>query len=182
LEDRILDAAVALFGKQHYHEVRMDDIAAGAKVGKGTLYRYFADKDALFNALIERASRQYMTALHAEETATGTPRERLRRVVEMVLAFWDQRPQMLNLIQRSEVVRGSFPWAEERGATIHLFHQLMTEGTQRGDFVVAHPETAAMMLAGGLRLLVLYGTQPRSPDLAERAIQLVLRSQDVVSA
>ena len=45
---RIIDAAAQLFAERAYHEVRMDDIAAGAGVAKGTLYLHFRDKEALY--------------------------------------------------------------------------------------------------------------------------------------
>ena len=57
LADRMLLAAARLFGTQRFHEVRMDDIAAEAEVSKGTLYRYFKDKDELYLALVARCSR-----------------------------------------------------------------------------------------------------------------------------
>jgi AcrR family transcriptional regulator len=56
LADRILDAAARLFASHRFHEAKMDDVAALAEVGKGTLYRYFQDKEALYLALLERAS------------------------------------------------------------------------------------------------------------------------------
>src|SRR5262245_18615534 len=46
--DKMLNAAARLFGTQRFHEVRMEDIAAEAAVGKGTIYRYFSDKDELY--------------------------------------------------------------------------------------------------------------------------------------
>ena len=49
---RIIDAAAQLFAERHYHEVRMEDIAAKAKVAKGTLYLHFKDKEALYLGLI----------------------------------------------------------------------------------------------------------------------------------
>ena len=48
---QILDAAAQLFAKSHYHEVHMDDIASQAGVAKGTVYRYFRDKEDLYLAL-----------------------------------------------------------------------------------------------------------------------------------
>ena len=53
--DKVLDAAAQLFGLRRFHEVRMEDIAAEAEVGKGTLYRYFADKEELYLGLLDRA-------------------------------------------------------------------------------------------------------------------------------
>jgi AcrR family transcriptional regulator len=48
---RIIEAAAQLFAERHYHEVRMDDIAAKADVAKGTIYLHFKDKDNLYQAL-----------------------------------------------------------------------------------------------------------------------------------
>jgi len=45
---RIISAAERLFTEKRFHEVKMDDVASFAGVGKGTIYRYFKDKDDLF--------------------------------------------------------------------------------------------------------------------------------------
>ena len=55
--EKILAAAAQLFATHRFHEARMEDIAALAEVGKGTLYRYFKDKEELYLALLQRATR-----------------------------------------------------------------------------------------------------------------------------
>lgn len=49
----LLDAAIALFVAKGYAATRLEDIAASASVSKGTLYRYYANKEALFKAVIQ---------------------------------------------------------------------------------------------------------------------------------
>lgn len=51
---QILDGAHAVFTAQGFDAASMSEIAAAAGVSKGTLYVYFADKEHLFVALIER--------------------------------------------------------------------------------------------------------------------------------
>lgn len=51
---QILDGAHAVFTAQGFDAASMNEIAAAAGVSKGTLYVYFADKEHLFVALIER--------------------------------------------------------------------------------------------------------------------------------
>jgi AcrR family transcriptional regulator len=51
----ILDAALAVFAEHGYEAARLDDVAAKAGVAKGTLYLYFKDKEALFEALVRGA-------------------------------------------------------------------------------------------------------------------------------
>lgn len=51
----ILDAALTVFAERGYEAARLDDMAAKAGVAKGTLYLYFKDKEALFEALVRGA-------------------------------------------------------------------------------------------------------------------------------
>lgn len=52
----ILKAALEVFAAQGFAASRLDDVAARAGVAKGTLYLYFADKEALFEQLIRSAA------------------------------------------------------------------------------------------------------------------------------
>ncbi|WP_374325424.1 TetR/AcrR family transcriptional regulator [Azonexus sp.] len=49
----LLAAALALFVEKGYAATRLDDVAARAGVSKGTLYLYYASKEALFKAVIQ---------------------------------------------------------------------------------------------------------------------------------
>jgi AcrR family transcriptional regulator len=54
----ILDGAMQVFLEQGYAGTTMDRIASVAKVSKPTIYNHFQDKEALFNALIEKMVRE----------------------------------------------------------------------------------------------------------------------------
>lgn len=60
---RVLEAADRLYAARGVASVSMDDIAAEAGVGKGTLYRRFADKAALAAALLDERERELQEAL-----------------------------------------------------------------------------------------------------------------------
>ena len=45
---RIMQAAEKLFASRRFHEITTDEVARQAQVGKGTIYRFFRDKDDLF--------------------------------------------------------------------------------------------------------------------------------------
>jgi AcrR family transcriptional regulator len=66
---RILAAASAAFAERGI-ETQMDDVAARAGLGVGTLYRHFATKEALMVALLERKFEQIL-----EVTRRGIERE-----------------------------------------------------------------------------------------------------------
>ncbi len=67
---RILDAAAELFAEVGYESVTTDEIAAQAKTSVGGLYRFFPDKLAVFQALLDRYLHQLQelsAALHSAE-------------------------------------------------------------------------------------------------------------------
>src|ERR1700730_12021813 len=98
--DKILQAAGHLFGSQRFHEVRMEDIASEAEVGKGTLYRYFSDKEELYRAMLARSSDRFMRRVEAIGAGDGRPRGRLEALVAGVIDQFDSEPHLLDLIQR----------------------------------------------------------------------------------
>ena len=60
--DRILDAAAGLVFEHGVAGTTLDDVRAAAKVSKGQLYHYFADKDDLVRAVIDRTVDQVLGA------------------------------------------------------------------------------------------------------------------------
>jgi len=51
---RILDVAAALLLRHGYRRVTVDDVAAGADIGKGTVYLHWKSREELFTAVFER--------------------------------------------------------------------------------------------------------------------------------
>ncbi|QEC50629.1 TetR/AcrR family transcriptional regulator [Baekduia soli] len=61
--ERILCAAARLIEAHGVDGVSMDEVAAEAGVGKGTLYRRFGDRGSLLRALIDEPERAFQEAL-----------------------------------------------------------------------------------------------------------------------
>ena len=62
--ERVLEAARAAFGAEG-SDVSLDDIARRAGVGAGTVYRHFATKDALFEAVVLDRIGELVEEAHA---------------------------------------------------------------------------------------------------------------------
>ena len=99
---QILDAAAQLFATHRYHEVRMDDIAEHAGVAKGTVYRYFHDKEDLYLALTRHGLIQLLDESRAIIEGAAEPDEKLRGFITHIVRFYEQYPYFLELIQRIE--------------------------------------------------------------------------------
>jgi len=59
---RVLDAAAALVFEHGVAGTTLDDVRAAANVSKGQLYHYFADKEDLVHAVIDRTIEQVLDA------------------------------------------------------------------------------------------------------------------------
>ncbi len=69
MQDRILDAAITAFSQRGYHAATVADVAGAAGLGKGTLYLYFKNKEAIAEAMGER----YFARMRARFMATAVP-------------------------------------------------------------------------------------------------------------
>ncbi|MDB5173389.1 MAG: putative Transcriptional regulator, TetR family [Phycisphaerales bacterium] len=67
----ITSAAAKMFAARPFHKVRLDDIAAAAGVGKGTLYVYFDSKEDLYFTLTYEGFAQLVDRLNAQLDECG---------------------------------------------------------------------------------------------------------------
>src|SRR5688500_15637057 len=95
----IIEAAGRLFGGRGYDGARLDEIAAASGVTKPILYRHFADKQALYLAVLERHREDLPTFADAipEE---GAPEERLRAVLDLWFAYAQSRSYSWQMLFR----------------------------------------------------------------------------------
>ncbi|MEI4270798.1 TetR family transcriptional regulator [Klenkia sp. LSe6-5] len=77
-------------------ELAVDDVARTAGVSKTVLYRYFADKDELVDAVLEQISTEILLPRLLGELALDRPtdRDRLRAVVAAFVAIIEEEPAL----------------------------------------------------------------------------------------
>lgn len=64
-EQRIIEAAELVFAKHGYEKATVDEIIALADVGKGTVYKYFGNKEGLFYNLVCKKNALFVERLDA---------------------------------------------------------------------------------------------------------------------
>jgi AcrR family transcriptional regulator len=175
--DKILDAAAGLFARHRFHEARMEDVAAAAEVGKGTLYRYFKDKEELYLALLERAAEGISGRLRSESAAAEGFRARLEAVVRAIVGYFDENPHLFDLIQHAEALsqpRALLPWQRWRDEVMNRVREIFEEAHNSETFTIDDPEFVALLFLGSLRSVIRFDAKPRPTDLARRIIDLFL--------
>src|SRR5438477_9713931 len=84
-EQRILDAAHAVFVRRGTAGARMQEIAAEAGVNQALLHYYFRNKEQLARAAFERAGKGFMPAVVQVIASPGEPEDKVRRIVRLGL-------------------------------------------------------------------------------------------------
>ena len=73
---QILDAAMAVFAERGYHRATIREVARTAGVADGTIYNYFADKEALLLACLDRLNQTEQRAAQFAPALRGHQRFR----------------------------------------------------------------------------------------------------------
>lgn len=80
--DEILSAALEVFADRGFAATKLEDVARRAGVTKGTIYLYFANKEALFKALIRQTIVPVIAKGEAIAQAfTGSARDLFERLI-----------------------------------------------------------------------------------------------------
>jgi AcrR family transcriptional regulator len=85
-EQRMLDAAEVVFGRESFQAASMEEIAKRSGITKALLYQYFTSKEGLYEACVERGRARLLAAL-AEATGAAEPGR--ARLVAFVEGYFD---------------------------------------------------------------------------------------------
>ena len=98
----LLQAAADLFAARGYHAVGMDDIGEAAGISGPGVYRHFASKQALLEALCDRAMTRMLELALATPDRAEDPRTALEHLVELHVLFAVDERQLLGVWAREQ--------------------------------------------------------------------------------
>jgi len=164
----IVEAAGRLFGERGYDGTRLDAVAAAAGVTKPVLYRHFADKTALYLALLER-HREDLGTFAAAIPAEGPLEARLRAVLEVWLDYVEVHDYAWRMLFRDtgggaevRAYRGAVH-ARARAVLMALMRQLAPTPIPEREL-----EPLAELLSMGMASLVLWWLE--TPGVEREAV------------
>ena len=183
-QQRIVDAAYALFRRKGYTRVSMDEIAAAAVVTKRTLYYHFTSKDHLLAAVLEA---QHHLALAAFRTfgdkLSGSPDEIIDGLFRD-LAAWSDTPRWAGSgFTRLVIELADLPGHPAR--TIARRHKAMLEAHLAELFVRAKVDAArerareVWLLSEGAISLILVHRDRSYAAAAGQAAKALLRAHAI---
>jgi len=172
----ILTAAATVFSDYGYRQADCQEVADRAGVGKGTVYRYFETKEALFLGCLRHALDRLRARVEAAVIGVDEPLTRLHAAFRAYFAFFDDQPEVVELfiLERAEFgERGAsmyFSYSEaDRGVWLPVIRTLRDQGQLRVDDPDLVLDTLGVLAFGAVisdRLNV------GAPSIGERADQL----------
>ncbi|MFP4629737.1 MAG: TetR/AcrR family transcriptional regulator [Desulfohalobiaceae bacterium] len=148
IENRILQAAQAEFARNGFHKTVVSDIALRAGVGKGTVYRRFGNKEALFNTLTTWAMRLLEEQIVQACSRSQSPSQTLQEIMDIHFSFFQHSRQIVEIVVM-EGMQISGLFREELAAEVirvkDRFRELFIQGMQQGEFKQLDPERLAFL-------------------------------------
>ncbi len=170
---QILRAATDVFSAREFHTVPVDDVAAAAGVGKGTLYLYFPTKEQLFYATILEALDVLLAEL-AAATRGRHGEDALAAFVRGLIGFFWNRRHLAVLMHRYEHKQREpegEAWRQRRTRLLALVRTLLQPEARAAGLGAADLTLAAEMLLAQIRAAILNQREREDP---ERSVRLIV--------
>jgi AcrR family transcriptional regulator len=175
--DALVAAARGLFAAQGFAEVPTDAIVAAAGVTRGALYHQFADKTALFDAVVDAVEADIAQRLAQQVAAAGIadPVEAMHYAVRAWLAICvEPEIHRIALIDGPSVV-GWTRWREVcQRHVFGLVEALLAQGVAIGRIRPLPTRALAHAFMGASDEAALYVAEAADPDAARADMTEVL--------
>lgn len=158
--DELLAAAARRFVETGIRRTTMEDIAREAGAGKATLYRHFANKDAVIDALLAREADRFERHLDAAVEGSRTASSQLESAFLVGIAFFVEHPVLTR--GRDEDPAVLLPRVTSDGGPLVVrglerFTALIEQGVASGEFRRVDARAAAEVI---MRLILSYFAFP----------------------
>jgi AcrR family transcriptional regulator len=123
----ILDAAERIFAERGLTEGSLRDIAKHSGFSTAAIYNYFDNKQHLLAETLVRRGTDLLDVIDAAAASDGTPMDRLHRIVDDTVAFFETYPdfrQILRHVRESEAIITSV--LTEHAADRNIFPETLT--------------------------------------------------------
>ncbi len=153
---KILESARSVFARKGM-EATIADIATEAQISMGLAYRYFADKEAIFSALVKQTIPADSTGFQRLLEMPGTPGERLAVLISSIVAARGHRePIEAHQLLNHALQAGAMPddMRELLGRRYQMLldtmRQLIVEGQATGEVAPGDPDQLVAVVSACL--------------------------------
>ncbi len=174
--EEILETATELFAEHGFSDAVTQVLADRLQIGKGTIYRHFPSKRALFLAAADRVMIKLNECVEASIVGVADGLERVARAIAAYLAFFAEHPQFVELIiqERAHFKDRKRPtYFEHRERTVQRWRQLYRDLIAAGRIREMPVEQISDVFSGAIygTMFINYFTgQAKPSDVQAREI------------
>ena len=173
--DKLIEIARQLFAKQGIENTTMNDIASASEKGRRTIYTYFRNKRAIYNAVVKTESDKIVEKL-ADLVNKPEPVEqklmdfifvRFEAIKESVTRNGTLKAGFFMDLRKVERARRNTTSQEA-----NILKQILTEGVMQGIFHIKHVEQTATVMILSLQGLYVPYIRDSFADLGIEKLKL----------
>jgi AcrR family transcriptional regulator len=181
VREEILDAATHLMEQYGYKKMTMEDIAHEARIGKATIYGYFANKEEVALSVIERYNRCILVRFRTITEEQEPPAARLKKMLlERVVFGFDLAQKHRQSLDETLAALRPLILAkreQQQEAEAQFLATVLKEGRNAGVFLFDDSLAAAKTLLHAISGLLPYSLSPR--ELSGRE-EIIRRAEQVI--
>jgi AcrR family transcriptional regulator len=173
LRETIFRHASDLFAKNDFARVSVDEVAARSGVGKGSVYRQFGSKEALYATVVIEGFKHLQKEIRSALSGSATTRGEIETVVRHTLMYFWTRRQFFALLRDPTAIPPSLErsYLKQRQELSKMIGAILEEGTKSGTLRAGlDTRIVAESLLGMLRGINRYCREYATPETAADAV------------
>ncbi len=177
VKEAIVNVARHIFSRFGFRKTTMDEIAVASRKGKSSIYYYFASKEEIFQAVVEKEAEIFKQELIKATNPNDTPAQKLKthvlvrmRSMEKLANFYSAiKDDFLGHLDFIEKIRKKYDQEE-----IQMMENILVEGVENGMFEIEDTSLAAIAIVTalkGMEIPLFWGVEEK--DLESRLDHLI---------
>ncbi len=186
-QEDIIRSAIEVFSQKGFHQASMEGISKHAGVSKRTLYKYFPNKDALFEVIVDKLMCKFDDNEKIRFDSNEPLEEQLTRITLRKMCYVTTNDfQLTARLVMSECIRCPqiSEMLSQRFAAIEQGYRLndwIEEGIKSGALEVNNIDLAVEQFFGSIKAIVFWPQliahqAPASQETFQLAIQTAVRN------
>jgi AcrR family transcriptional regulator len=177
VKEAIVNVARHIFSRFGFKKTTMDEIAIASRKGKSSIYYYFASKEEIFQAVVEKEAEILKQELIKATNENDSPAQKLKthvlvrmRSMEKLANFYSAiKDEFLSHLDFIEKIRKKYDQEE-----IQMMESILVEGVENGMFEIDDTSLAAVAIVTalkGMEIPLFWGVEEK--DLESRLDHLI---------
>lgn len=173
----IVQTAIKLFSEQPFEDVRLDDVAEAAGVGKGTVYIYFKNKEDLYYSLVYDGLAEAVSELQVQMSDGHLGFEqKIAAAIQAVVNYALRYPRLSDVLRKAAVPDANTPWDAKRRELSGLIENIIRQGVEAGVFIDPRPDLTSIYIPAMVRAVMMYSPADVQVEvLVQHMTHVVLR-------